>query len=86
MSKYKLITTIHCDYDEDFKFKYGTIKGTIMSFLFDLALMRCKKILCCSKLLSQIINNKKHFKTEYINNGINIEKFSPIINKSKIRK
>lgn len=85
LKEYKTITTIHCDYDNDFVMGYGHIKGLIMAKLFDFPLEKIKKRICCSKQLCEILTNKKRIKLDYINNGIDTESFHPIDNKPELR-
>lgn len=86
LNKYKIITTIHCDYDVDFRMSYGKLIGFLMAKLMDLSLLRINKKIACSEYLAQILNNKKSFDVDYVNNGIDIEKFYPIENKEELRK
>ncbi len=86
LNKYKTITTIHCDYDVDFKMSYGKLIGFLMAKLINFSLLRINKRIACSEYLAQILNNKKSFDVDYVNNGIDIEKFHPIENKEELRK
>lgn len=87
LSSYPQKTTIiHCDYDEDFKMCYGKIKGWITSRIFDFLLSKIPHRYACSKQLSILLNNKKKFNVDYINNGIDIEKFFPTTNKYELRR
>lgn len=85
LRKRRTITTIHCDYDSDYKMTYGKTVGYIMSKLTDFSLKTINKRIACSGYLSQIINGKKKFNVEFVNNGIDIEKYYPIENKEQLR-
>lgn len=86
LSNYPLLTTIHCDYDEDFKMCYGKIKGWIISRIYDYLLSKIPYRYACSKQLSILLNNKKNFNISYIDNGIDIKKFYPTTEKNLLRK
>lgn len=86
LRKMNTITTIHCDYDSDYRMTYGNTIGCIMSKLMDFSLKNIKKRIACSEYLSQIINSKKKFNVEFVNNGIDTEIYHPIEDKHIIRK
>lgn len=85
LNKYKTIATIHCDYDVDFQMSYGKVNGLLMAKLMDYSLAKIKKRVACSEYLAQILNSKKRFNIDYVNNGIDIEKFCPVENKAELR-
>lgn len=86
LKKYKTMATVHCDYDTYFPAFYGKFIGTLMAILMDFSLSQIKNRICVSGLLSDILNNKKYFKFNYINNGIDTERFRPVENKLELRK
>jgi len=86
LNNYKTISTIHCDYDEDYAMSYGKFIGQIMCKLTDLALNRLDKRICVSELLSKILLKKKKFKFAYVNNGIDTTKFIPATDKYELKK
>ena len=85
LRKMNTITTIHCDYDVDFRMTYGNFIGFLIARLMDFSLINMNRRIACSEYLSQIINNKKIFKVDYINNGIDIEIFHSIENKETLK-
>lgn len=84
--KYASITTIHCDYKVDYKMTYGGLLGFFMSAIYTWALRRMKVRVACSQMLADILNRKNptmHF--EYVNNGVDTDKFHPIKDKIALR-
>jgi len=86
LKKYKKIATIHCDFAVDYVLKYGFFMGKIMFFLQKKALKNFNVRIAVSKLLSEILNKKyTKMKFDYVDNGIDIEVFKPIENKTELR-
>lgn len=86
LQKFKRIATIHCDYDIDFMLTYGKVPGFIMAKLMDYSLIKTDKRIACSEYLKNIINKKKNFTVEAINNGIDTKIFHPEPDKKALRK
>ncbi len=85
--KYKKIATIHCDFAVDYVLKYGFIKGKTMSFLQKKVIERFDSNIAVSGLLATILNKKyPKIKFDYVDNGIDNEKFKPTENKIELRK
>ncbi len=85
LRKFKRIATIHCDYDIDFVLTYGKILGFIMAKLMDYSLKKTDRRIACSEYLKNIINEKKNFTVEAINNGIDTKIFHPVTDKKVLR-
>ena len=84
--KYKKIVSLHCDFFEDYCFKYGKVIGKIMVSLQKYAIRKINYNICVSKMLAEILSKRMpKLKFEYINNGVDIEIFSPIKNKNNVR-
>lgn len=86
LNKYKTISTIHCDYDTYFPAYYGKLIGNIMTFLMNFSLSQIQLRICVSGLLCDILNKRKRIKFSFVNNGVDIERFKPISDKSDLRK
>ena len=85
LSQYSTVATIHCDYDVDFQMNYGKFISYFMSKIMDYSLTKLRKRVCVSALLCKMLSKKKKFELTFINNGIDTEKFKPIINKNELR-
>lgn len=85
LNKYKTIATIHCDYDVDFVMAYGNFLGTLMSKLMDFSLRRIQRCVCVSELLCNMLQGKKTFDLDFVNNGIDTKVFRTIKNKQELR-
>lgn len=86
-SKYKKLVTIHCDFESDYQLKYGKLAGKLMAVLQWKLLKRFAVRLCVSKSLANLLNQRQkmiHF--DYVNNGVNITHFYPVVDKSSLRK
>lgn len=84
---YKKVVSLHCDFFEDYCFKYGKIIGEIMVFLQKYAIKNFDCNVCVSKMLAEILSKRlPKLKFEYVNNGVDTDKFSPLKNKEDIRK
>ena len=84
---YKTCATIHCDWMVDYRLLYGKLQGTISGWLERLALKRIDCRIACSKMLADILNNKylsMHF--EGVDNGVDTDKFHPVVDKTTIRR
>lgn len=87
LKKYKCAATIHCDYEMDYALAYGKIKGFLMSKAFTWALKKADVRICCSKMLRCVLKRKfPNTKYLYINNGVDVEKFTPAKDKSALRR
>lgn len=85
--KYKKFATIHCDWEVDYKLKYGCFIGWISGKLQSLALKFISVKIACSKMLADLLNKKylnMHF--DFVNNGVDVEKFCPTKDKMALRK
>jgi glycosyltransferase involved in cell wall biosynthesis len=78
LDEYYRVSTLHNYPYYDYKLKYGEIKGSIMSkiHLYYLKSIECS--LACSKSISQMLEKNKNYKMDYLQNGIEIEKFYKI--------
>lgn len=86
LSEHKRVSTVHCDYKTDFLMAYGKITGYIMYLLMHFSLKKISNNICCSKVLADLLNARyKSINFEYIDNGIDIEKFSPSKDKQALR-
>jgi glycosyltransferase involved in cell wall biosynthesis len=87
LKEYSKIATIHCDYAIDFKMAYGKMQGFLMSYFYTRALHKFNKRIACSEILADLLNKKysnMHF--DFVNNGVDIEKFCPAKDKVALRK
>ncbi len=81
------INTIHNFPPEDYIHRYGKLMGSWMSIVHKNKIKDIQFPVACSKTLMKKFNDVYHINTEFIQNGIDIEKFSPLIeNKNKLRK
>lgn len=87
LKEYNKVVTIHCDYDIDFKMAYGKIQGFLMSYFYSHALYKFDKRVACSKMLANLLNRKyPNMKFDFVDNGVDTEKFCPAKNKTALRK
>ncbi len=81
------INTIHNFPSEDYIHRYGKIMGSWMSIEHKNKIKDIQFPIACSKTLMQKFNDVYNINTEFIQNGIDIKKFSPLTeNKNKLRK
>ena len=84
--KYKKCATVHSDWEVDYQLKYGHFVGFISSW-FQKQALRCINIrIACSQMLAELLNKKytsMHF--DFVNNGVDTERFSPIKDKTVLR-
>ena len=80
------VSTIHCNFREDFKMINGNIKGKIMEKLYLNALRKIKLNICCSESIKNQILNYSNLSMDYIRNGVDIEKFEIDGSKIELRK
>ena len=87
LKKYLKIATVHSDYGADFKTNYGKIKGAVMKYFFSRALQKFDKRIACSEMLADFLNKKyKYMHFDFVNNGVDTDKFCPIKDKIALRK
>jgi len=79
----KTISTVHNNPYEDYKNRYGTVFGKIMSFSQNMFLKKIDKIVSVSKSNSTLISSKINKKVTTIENGIDTNKFKQL---NKVRK
>lgn len=80
------ISTIHCNFREDFKMINGNIKGKIMEKLYLNALKKVNLNICCSESIKNQILNYANLSLDYIRNGVDIKKFAIDDSKIELRK
>lgn len=84
---YKRITTVHCDFQEDFVMAYGKVVGYIMAWLYAKALKKMDLRICCSRMLAGLLNKRfPKMKFDFVDNGVDTDKFYPISDKRRMRK
>lgn len=82
----KKIATIHCDFPEDFRMAYGKILGKIMAWLYAKALKKMNCLICCSRILADLLAKKfPQMKFDYVNNGVDTDTFMPVADKKILR-
>lgn len=64
--------TLHCYMHEDYLNKFGIIRGNILKYLHKKALYKAKKVVTCSKSLSDMYKSKLNLSYDYICNGIDL--------------
>ena len=74
--KYKQVLTLRQYVYEDLPAKYGKAKGTILAKMHLYAMSHTSKTVACSKSLSLIYKEKLNREYDYIQNGVDIDKFS----------
>lgn len=80
------ISTIHCNFREDFKMINGKIKGKIMEKLYLNSLRKMNLNICCSESIKNQILNYSDLSMDYIKNGVDIEKFETKNSKIELRR
>ena len=86
LKEYKSVSTIHNDYTQDYVMNYGKFIGNIMVKLQTFALKNIDINCSVSEKLSEILKQKiRGINFNYVNNGIDIEKFVPADDKKKLR-
>lgn len=79
--------TIHCDWEVDYRLKYGRLIGMISSWLQRGAVEKIAVRIACSEMLAGLLNQKYpalHF--DYVNNGVDTDKFYPSADKAALRR
>lgn len=83
----KSLITIHNFPDDDYLMKFGKIKGKLMVRAHKKAIKHTKYAIACSKSISEKFKYNYNINVDYIQNGIDIEKYSaPVLDKKEIRK
>lgn len=80
--------TLHNYMNDDYISKFGLVQGKILTYLQLKAVKNSRKVVTCSKSLSEIYKINNHMSFDYIRNGIDTSKFCPISaeEKEKMRK
>jgi len=87
LRNYRKIVSLHCNFFEDYHLKYGRTIGKIMASLQKYAIKKFDCNICVSEILAEILTKYlPKLKFEYVNNGVDTDKFCPIENKNDIRK
>lgn len=85
--KYKKCATVHCDWHVDYCLKYGGVTGRMSSYLQSRALQQIHCRIACSQMLADLLNKKyPHLNFNYVNNGVDTEKFHPVSDKMALRR
>lgn len=79
--KLKKICTIHANIREDYRFKFGKLKGRILEKIYLKTLKNIEIKICCSKSVYEDMKKLTNENLEYITNGVDLENFK--IEKSK---
>lgn len=79
--KLKKICTIHANIREDYKFKFGKLKGRILEKIYLKTLKNIDEKICCSESVYKDMKKLTKENLKYITNGVDLEKFK--IEKSK---
>ena len=69
----KQVVTLHANYKIDYTMQYGKIIGVPLAFFHIQVAKKAKKVIACSKSLSEIYKKTKNFEVDYIRNGINYD-------------
>lgn len=81
----KTYSTVHNYPYYDYRMTYGNLKGTIMSSMHLKFLKKIDNPIACSKSISNMFLESKKYSIEYIQNGVDIERYSSKYNKIKLR-
>lgn len=83
---YKKCATIHCDWDVDYKLKYGYWAGAMSALLQTWALKKISGRIACSGMLADLLNRKyPSMFFDYVDNGVDTDKFHPVEHKVALR-
>ena len=74
--RYKQVLTLRQYVYEDFPAKYGKFKGIVLAKMHLYAMSHTSKTVACSKSLSMIYKEKLNREYDYIQNGVDIDKFT----------
>ncbi len=84
--KYKKIVTIHCDFPIEYVLRYKFNIGKMMVLLQKYLIKNFNYRVAVSELLSKKLNDKYlKLKFDFIDNGIDINYFRPVENKTELR-
>ena len=87
LKKYKRCSTVHSDYKVDLTKLYPGFISKIMFVINHIALLVIKNNICCSENLAKQLNKRyKYMSFNFVDNGIDTEKFKPVENKAYLRK
>ena len=65
------ISTVHCNVFEDYKYRFGMIKGVFLAYSHIKALKKLELVTCCSKSVYDALRSYNITNINYIHNGIN---------------
>lgn len=76
LEKFPRVSTLHNYPDYDYKMTYGKLKGKLMAIMHFNFLKKIELPIACSKSVSQMLLKNKSFKVDFIQNGVDINKYS----------
>ncbi len=87
LQKYPSFATIHCDFFSDYTQRYKPILGRGMAMMYSWAMKRISYRIACSNMLADLLNRKyPHLHFDYVDNGVDTNKFHPVANKTTLRR
>ncbi len=69
---------------KDYPMKFGTLKGNLMAYAHFGILKSAEKPIACSKNIADEFQNKLKLKMDFINNGVDLDKFFKVSSEEKI--
>tara|TARA_R110000744_G_scaffold378032_1_gene493676 strand:+ start:14736 stop:15830 length:1095 start_codon:yes stop_codon:yes gene_type:complete len=84
--KAKQISTLHNFPFDDYTMKYGTLKGKLMAYYHINAIKKIDNIVACSKSLSTLYKNRIGLQVKYVQNGVDLSRFTGSVDKFELRK
>lgn len=85
IKKYKHIMTMHSYVYDDYISKFGSVKGKILSKMQLSAAEKSNETVTCSKSLAKLYKDNLNLNFDYIQNGIDINKYMRKNNSAKIK-
>lgn len=86
INKYKQVITMHNYVYDDYITKFGKIRGKLLAKMQLASVDRASKVVTCSKSLTEIYDKCLNLKFDYIQNGIDVNKYKKNNNRNLLRK
>lgn len=76
IKKYQQLIILHNNAFEDYKAKYGKLKGNVLLIMQLYAIRNATKVVTCSESLAKIYKEKCKLKFDFVSNGIDTTKYT----------
>lgn len=84
INEIKICSTLHNYPYHDYPMTYGKVKGYIMAYCHLRYLKKIDGKIACSKSVSSMLKEKNNYLIDYIQNGVDLEKYNCVNNQTKM--